>query len=86
MEQYKFCSSNVQDDTVPRTLMDDKNIYERFKKNFKEENCFGGQKCSGFGKCSPVNTDVKEEGGLIIFIINYLQIYFNINKIKYNLI
>ncbi|XP_031367512.1 uncharacterized protein LOC102676234 isoform X1 [Apis dorsata] len=62
MEQYKFCSSNVQDDTVPRTLMDDKNIYERFKKNFKEENCFGGQKCSGFGKCSPVNTDVKEEG------------------------
>ncbi|KAG6797296.1 hypothetical protein HZU73_07366 [Apis mellifera caucasica] len=44
MEQYKFCSSNVQDDTVP------------------QENCFGGQKCSGFGKCSPVNTDVKEEG------------------------
>ncbi|XP_043529098.1 uncharacterized protein LOC122538791 [Frieseomelitta varia] len=61
MEQYKCCGGNAQEEgPVSRALTDDKKIRESFKQNFKEENCYDGQKCPGFGKCSPMNTEKKE--------------------------
>ena len=65
---------------VSRTLTDDKKIRESFKQNFRKENCYDGQKCPGFGKCSPVNTEEKKEGGLMIYLANFPLSYFNLRK------
>ncbi|XP_033178472.1 uncharacterized protein LOC100740186 [Bombus impatiens] len=62
MEQYKCCGGSVQEEAgVSRALMDDKDTCESFKRNFREENCYDGEKCSGFGRCSPMNTEEKKE-------------------------
>ncbi|KOC68168.1 hypothetical protein WH47_03326 [Habropoda laboriosa] len=62
MEQYKCCGGNVQEDvTVARTSADDKQNSEDSGKLSKDTNCFDGQNCSGFGKCSPVTTEEEKE-------------------------
>ncbi|KAK1136333.1 hypothetical protein K0M31_000894 [Melipona bicolor] len=82
MEQYKCCGGNAQEEgPVSRTLADDKKVRESFKQNFREENCYDGQKCPGFGKCSPVNTEEeKKEGGLTIYLANLPLSRFNLDK------
>lgn len=73
MEQYKCCEGSVQEEAgVSRALMDDKDTCESFKQNFREENCYDGEKCSGFGRCSPMNTDEKKEGSMI-FLVNLIS-------------
>ncbi|XP_026667273.1 uncharacterized protein LOC113464001 [Ceratina calcarata] len=60
MEQYK-CGGNAQEEaSTSRQSVDAKKV-EGYTKNFKDDNCLDGQKCSGYGQCSPVNTDEKEE-------------------------
>lgn len=81
MEQYKCCGGNAQEEgPVSRTLTDDKKVRESSKQNFREENCYDGQKCPGFGKCSPANTEEKEEGGLMIYLANSPLSYLNLDK------
>ncbi|XP_060822308.1 uncharacterized protein LOC132910551 [Bombus pascuorum] len=72
MEQYKCCGGSVQEEAgVSRALMDDKDTCESFKQNFREENCYDGEKCSGFGQCSPMDTEEKKEGSMI-FLVNLI--------------
>ncbi|CAK9799784.1 hypothetical protein ANTPLA_LOCUS2104 [Anthophora plagiata] len=63
MEQYKCCGGNVQEDvlSVSRVSSDDKQMNDDSTRTSKEVNCLDGQKCTGFGKCSPVNTDEEKE-------------------------
>ncbi|XP_034173356.1 uncharacterized protein LOC117601106 isoform X2 [Osmia lignaria lignaria] len=56
LEQYRCCG-NVQDDDS----MDSKQINEDSTRNVKDASCFDGQRCSGFGRCSPLNAEEKEE-------------------------
>ncbi|XP_015435317.1 PREDICTED: uncharacterized protein LOC107190927 [Dufourea novaeangliae] len=61
MEQYR-CSGNApEESTVSRVPPPaDKDIETDPTRASKDANCLDGRKCSGFGRCSPVNVDEKD--------------------------
>ncbi|XP_076391587.1 uncharacterized protein LOC105663958 isoform X1 [Megachile rotundata] len=60
LEQYKCCENLQEDYSMDSERFDGDSTTSR---NLENTNCFDGQNCSGFRRCSPLNARVKNERG-----------------------
>ncbi|XP_054010137.1 uncharacterized protein LOC128893308 [Hylaeus anthracinus] len=60
MEQYGCCGNATEEGSTSQTSADQEEISDTSAKTIKDTNCSDGRKCSGFGRCSPVNSNEKD--------------------------